>query len=109
MKKALCGVALFLFCTTIFPKRVSDIKEMMPPRKFRADGLHKLSESERKVLMDWIYEITYEAIKSARRTPVGRCSPAIESTIDGEFEGWEGETNCQVNEWSNPAANKIHI
>ena len=92
MKKPFCTVFLFLFSTIIFPQRVNDLKEMMSSQEFKAAGLHKLTESEHKALMDWIYKFTNKAIQSARHTPVGGCNPAIESTIDGEFEGWEGET-----------------
>ena len=92
MKKTLFGVLLFLFCTTLVPQQVSDLQELMSHKEFKAAGLHKLTESERKALMDWIYEFTSKAIKLASRSPVGECSPAIESTVDGEFEGWEGET-----------------
>jgi hypothetical protein len=35
-----------------------------------------------------------QPIKTAavEQFPENKCSPAIETTIDGEFEGWNGET-----------------
>ena len=37
------------------------------------------------------------------------CDPAIESKIDGDFEGWEGDTIFQATEWPDMATNFLRL
>jgi len=79
------------------------VKEIMSPQQFRAAGLNKLTPTELAALdtaLDvWVDKYSDALIKSAMQSPImsGPSAPpttgnAIESTIDGDFNGWEGET-----------------
>jgi hypothetical protein len=73
----------------------------MTPQELRDTGVGNLTASQRLALDAWLNQYTVRVIQIAtnqkpnsqtRTTVNSRCSPAIESTISGDFEGWEGET-----------------
>ena len=65
------------------------IMDLMTVAEFNKTGLNKLSESELRELDKWINAYTIRIFKSV---PNPSPKEIIESKIDGEFEGWEGET-----------------
>lgn len=70
----------------------------------RQTGIGSLTESQKEALNRWLTSYTirvYNAdqkrtVESPSFTTASRsstsCSPAIETTIDGTFNGWDGET-----------------
>jgi hypothetical protein len=66
-----------------------DVQQLMSAADFRAAGLHKLSDEEVARLNEWLqqFALTLMSGTSAFGTP-----DVIESQIEGEFEGWDGET-----------------
>ena len=76
---------------------------LFPPESQRAIGIHKLSDSERLTLHHRVEELIRVALRNSSDKPARRPEPApssaprpsggaIESSIDGEFEGWDGDT-----------------
>jgi len=77
---------------------------LFPPAKQKAMGLHKLTQSEKQELNKHIETLLIAALQAGSQqitpppliqtgSPVATSpSSVIESKIDGEFEGWEGET-----------------
>lgn len=83
------------------------LEDLMTAAEFRASGLQKLSEAEIAALNDWLQRFSIALLGSTPGTSVLRnaappitppastsaTTPAlIESRIDGQFEGWTGET-----------------
>ncbi len=78
------------------------VKGLMTDAEFRQSGLHKLGAAELVALDQWLTGYTQTVIHLAREQKPARSTalvpsptrtPAvIESCIDGEFNGWEGET-----------------
>jgi hypothetical protein len=101
MKRIAHPIFALLFLSTIALSNAQDfdpppIEELMSSDVFIATGLHKLSAEELRNLNQWlvIYGQTilqvYGGVGSSHD---GLPTPAvIESRIDGEFQGWDGET-----------------
>jgi hypothetical protein len=78
--------------------------DVMTADEVRETGVSTLSLAQRRALDQWLERYTLTLLKVAgghREAPTpgsGRvgsnadCSRAIESTIAGDFEGWDGET-----------------
>ena len=65
------------------------LQQLMSPGEFDATGLNNLSPDEIRSLDRWVSEFAFDLLRPGS----GRgCSPALESKIDGEFEGWSGDT-----------------
>ena len=71
------------------PSPAADVRQLMSASQFDAAGLRKLSDSEIQALNNWLSEFAVKllAVRDDRNTPA-----VIESRIDGEFQGWDGET-----------------
>jgi hypothetical protein len=73
-----------------------DVQKLMSASEFRQSGLHKLSVEEIDALNAWLSQFTvklYSAVSAQAdviNTP--STSAVIETQIEGEFEGWDGET-----------------
>ncbi len=65
------------------------IKELMKPSEFKSCGLEKLSREELARLDSWLRFYTLRLIGALASE---RSSDVIESRIEGEFEGWDGDT-----------------
>jgi len=66
---------------------------VMTGQELQNTGVAGLGTSQRKALDDWLNRYTGRVIKAL--VPSGTrsdCTPAIEDQIDGDFEGWDGET-----------------
>jgi hypothetical protein len=76
------------------------VKDMMTPQQFRAAGLTKLTSAELAALDAWVDKYSDILIELSMRAQSPAPAPAaptttsaaIESQIDGDFNGWEGET-----------------
>jgi hypothetical protein len=51
---------------------------------------HTLSQTQRKELDRWLARYTFLILEEKKIT--SGCDPVIETRIDGEFNGWDGET-----------------
>lgn len=67
-----------------------DVRRLMSAGEFSAAGLHKLSSGELEALNKWLGRFTQ--IRQTAQGGGSSCTSAIESQIDGTFEGWSGET-----------------
>ncbi len=77
------------------------IEQVMTARELRDTGVANLTSEQRDNLNRWLLAYTVrvmnikrpqEASPQPSRLGGTGCSPAIESTISGEFKGWDGET-----------------
>lgn len=82
---------------TAIPKapRLS-IDQLMTAAEFRTAGLQKLTPEELQTLNSWLTKHSAALLaRAAESRPVASApasSDVIESHIDGNFEGWDGET-----------------
>ena len=68
------------------------VSRLMNAEDFKATGLSKLSEEELKRLDSWLTAYTAEVMRLASSKSQPDSGEAIESQVEGEFKGWEGET-----------------
>ena len=79
--------------------------DVMTGRELKDTGVGQLSPQQRAALDAWLIRYTVRVAKAANAANAkttasaptyaphsSSCSPAIESSIDGDFEGWSGET-----------------
>jgi hypothetical protein len=103
MRKAALILAVASIALTLYgqlSKTTLKIELVMTPEELRAAGITTLNNSQRQALNDWLNRYTERIIRatlsrdytSPSATVQSNCSPAIESTISGEFHGWDGET-----------------
>lgn len=64
--------------------------QVMTPDEMKAAGIAGLSPAQRQELDRWLNSYTSLLVSARKRS--GECDPAIETKVDGEFEGWKGET-----------------
>lgn len=69
-----------------------DIGTLMTANEFKNAGLSKLSPEEIRNLNDWLSKLLVAAQRQTTPSLKSTCSPAIESEIDGTFNGWSGDT-----------------
>lgn len=74
---------------------------LMPPAQQRLMGIQKLTPEEQERLRVYLINLYLQGIEQGKRSQAASSSSTatprstastIESQIDGEFEGWEGET-----------------
>lgn len=73
---------------------VLEVQKLMSASEFRRSGLHKLSAEEIDALNVWLSQFAvklYGAV-SATADNMNAVHSVIETQIEGEFEGWDGET-----------------
>jgi hypothetical protein len=68
-----------------------DVRTLMNQRAFRDSGLHKLDEAEIEALNSWLAEFAV-GLLAEKQTARSGCAAPIETRIDGEFQGWTGDT-----------------
>jgi hypothetical protein len=66
------------------------IDQVMSSDELKSTGVSTLSQAQRRELDRWLTRYTYLLLAEKKKS--GGCDPAIETQIDGDFEGWEGET-----------------
>jgi hypothetical protein len=81
------------------------IEDVMTPQELKDTAFSGLTAPQRAAVNIWLNRYTETVIKLAAgakaegpKSPRARtsgssdCAPAVESTIKGDFEGWDGET-----------------
>lgn len=68
------------------------VKQLMTVSEFKACGLDKLSEEELSRLDSWLQSYTARVAEVFTKSTLSYTPDVIESRIEGDFEGWEGET-----------------
>lgn len=63
------------------------IKNLMSASEFNNCGLNKLNSTELENLNNWLFSFMFSVITSSNNS-----GDVIESSIDGDFEGWVGDT-----------------
>jgi hypothetical protein len=73
------------------PPTILDVRALMTQKAQRATGIAKLSADEVDALNEWVTNLlTQFAIESEKKS--GGCQIAVETSISGDFKGWEGDT-----------------
>jgi hypothetical protein len=100
-KTLVAATAVALLGISIYPQTPATrsgihVADLMSATEFRNAGLNKLSSDEMVALDSWLNSYLIKVVaKLAQPTTASIRSPApsvIESVIDGEFNGWDGET-----------------
>jgi hypothetical protein len=81
------------------------IDQVMTPDEMHESGVAALNATQKRALNDWLNRYTTQVFRISRQQsgnaetePVrSSCSPAIESSISGEIEGWSGDTIFKLN------------
>ncbi|MGH2509713.1 MAG: hypothetical protein ACRDHZ_20225 [Ktedonobacteraceae bacterium] len=77
------------------------ITDVMTPQELNDSGVSALTASQREALNGWLNRYTETVIKFAlsqenqntsHKTKQSDCDPTVESTIAGDFNGWEADT-----------------
>jgi hypothetical protein len=68
---------------------VMELQNLMTRTEYRAAGLDRLSPKEMAFLNGWMGRLVVRLLSNKKQEG---CASAIESRIDGEFEGWSGDT-----------------
>jgi hypothetical protein len=104
MRKLMLSVFMGLLAVHVLantPAQQMKIEQVMTPKELQDTGIATLTVSQTQALNDWLNRYTLKLLVAAsqqeRTTPKSQpvrssCSPAIESTISGEIEGWDGDT-----------------
>ena len=105
MKRTLLiGIISTLFILNGQQEPLIKIEQVMTSEELRNTGVATLSPGQREALNRWLVSYSIRIFTAAQATqkespasappkavrPI--CAPTIESTISGEFNGWEGET-----------------
>lgn len=104
MRKTVLMVVV-AWCAFLSPAQIQTqqlkVELVMTPQELRDTGITTLTGVQRQALNDWLNRYTQRVIRIALRQEdrsqqgsfgQSSCAPAIESTISGEFSGWDGET-----------------
>ena len=104
MRKLVLSALIGLFAVHVLanaPAQQMKIEQVMTPKELQDTGVATLTASQRQALNDWLNRYTLKLLLAATQqeptAPESRpvrssCSPAIESRISGEIEGWDGDT-----------------
>ena len=68
------------------------VDQVMSAEELHATGVSTLSATQRHQLDLWLNRYTALLLGPNERKTKSDCDPAIETQIDGEFNGWEGDT-----------------
>jgi hypothetical protein len=98
--RLVCAALLFSTAVRAEPKSpprrtsaVLELRNLMSPAEFRTSGLDKLSARELASLDDWLGRLVVRLLTDRKATG---CETALKSRIDGDFEGWNGDTLFQL-------------
>jgi hypothetical protein len=88
-----CGLTLQADAVAQGPN-IPPVESLMDSATFSRTGLHKLSDEELANLNVWLGAFARSVLSIYGNSPSAPTSTSnvIESRIDGEFEGWEGDT-----------------
>jgi hypothetical protein len=68
---------------------VLELRNLMTPVEFRTAGLERLTAQELASLDGWIGRLVVRLLTERKQAG---CASAVETRIDGDFEGWNGDT-----------------
>ncbi len=78
------------------------LDQVMTQQEMHDTGVSTLTASQRQALNDWLSRYTMKILQIAAQqvspnsntfsSVPSSCSPAIETTVSGEIEGWSGDT-----------------
>lgn len=74
---------------------IFDVRQLMDPATRARTGVDKLDEAEVAALNAWFADYAVRLLQYSERRNAdagGGCNPAIETKIDDDFEGWDGDT-----------------
>lgn len=103
MTRTLLSLFLLFMVTTSRAQSPSiRIEQVMTVEEFQESGVSSLSPRQKDILNHWLMTYTTRVIAAARqvsqpatpatRTATTSCSTVIESSLSGEFNGWDGDT-----------------
>jgi hypothetical protein len=95
MLRASIGAAAILATASVVSAQQSapQLRQLMSATEFREAGLDKLNADELAKLDAWLLSYGRAVWQIASATSAqSSASATIESRIDGDFNGWEGET-----------------
>jgi hypothetical protein len=104
MRKLMLSLCIGLIAVRVLastPAQQIKIEQVMTLQEMRDTGITTLTAAQRQSLNDWLNRYSLRIIvaatqkeqKPSESLPVrSSCSPAVESTISGEIEGWDGDT-----------------
>jgi hypothetical protein len=76
-------------------RQALDVEKLMSVSEFRQSGLQKLSSEEINALNGWLSRFAVRLSEAVSASETSSMQPApivVETQIEGEFEGWDGET-----------------
>lgn len=91
--KLLSTIIPFVLCLFLLAGQRNErltMEQVMTPDEMKATGISGLLPQQRKALDLWLNRYSVELF-SAKNTS-SDCDPAIETQVDGSFNGWTGET-----------------
>ena len=90
------AIVFFLF-PMMLHGQIQDLKmsQVMSKETFHSCGLEKLNKNEIQQLDSWLNEFTSRVMSMSNSSNLSK-KEVVESNIDGEFEGWTGETIFQL-------------
>jgi len=77
------------------------IEQLMTPQELKESGVSRLTDTQRHALNVWLNRYSKSLLQLANRSAAeeptqstvrSKCSPAVESTLAGNFNGWSGYT-----------------
>lgn len=81
---------ILVFSPVVQPQESLTIDRVMTADELKSTGISTLSQAQRKELDRWLTRYTLLLLEEKKSS--GGCDPVIETRIDGDFNGWEGET-----------------
>ncbi|HHT9138744.1 MAG TPA: hypothetical protein ACFYEK_16055 [Candidatus Wunengus sp. YC60] len=78
--------------TTKDRPNVLHLRQLMTVSEFKDCGLDKLTDEELAKLNSWLQNYTKHVVDAFNKSTSLSSPDVIESHIEGDFEGWEGET-----------------
>jgi hypothetical protein len=88
-------VAISSVAVCVSQTRGPSVERLVSAAEFREAGLHKLSPDELAALNRWLGRYAAAVAVTVGQVSNPKTSPkpdVIESRIEGDFEGWDGET-----------------
>ena len=88
---------LLLFTLVISPIKIigqglPPVQQLMTQSELKETGLSKLSAAELRKFNEWLERYTLTVFEVANSQSRTSNNDVIESQIEGEFKGWEGDT-----------------
>ena len=85
-------IAILFSILMVVPAYAIDVREEMTAREFQNSGIEKLTNEEITKLNNWLDRYILKIVTILKNRSSSNSGDVIESTIEGEFNGWDGET-----------------